>query len=223
MIQFSIIELVGIAGSGKTTLRRTLQEKNKNIQFRTPPPKKNYAPFVIKHLATWVPEYLTCHHFGRWFTRKEIKLMGYLETWLPYLREQVIANNSIIVLDPGSVYWLTALREFGPEFCKEPRFAKWWNEKLRQWAAALTLIVWLDASEDISYERVLARGEWHEAKEQKKDEALEIFRRLRAGYGETLAGMEAHGFPTILRFCSERTSPEDIANRVFSILEKYEF
>ena len=144
--------------------------------------------------------------------------MGYLETLIPYLRRQALAKDIVVVLDPGSVCWLTELREFGPEITRSHQYERWWNNMFRQWAAALDVIIWLDAPDELLFERILARDEWHEAKEKSQKEALECFVRYRTGYGQIIAAMTAQGGPRVLRFRTDQISPEQMADRVLSVM-----
>lgn len=217
-----IIELLGVAGAGKTTLRRMLMEKSNRIKFVVPPAKRHYLLPVVKKTAIWLPNYIAHFRKGRWFGWEELKLIEYVETWIPHLHKQVIAAQSRVLLDPGSVYWLTALRYFGPEFTKGEEFEQWWNKMLLHWADVLEMIVWIDAPEDILYDRVLARNDWHEAKKQTHDEALKIFRLLREGYEETVRAMEIQGGPKIIRFRSDKSPPEEILHGVLSNLDEIE-
>jgi len=214
-----IIEMVGIAGAGKTTLRQILWQRNGRIQFRIPPCKPRYVPFLIRHTFLWLPIYLGNYQQSRWFTWKEMKLMGYLETWIPYLRRQALTKDIVVVLDPGSVYWLTALREFGPEITRSQQYERWWKTMLLQWATALDVIIWLDAPDELLYARILARDEWHEVKEQSQKEALEHFVRCRAGYGQIIAAMTAQSGPKVFHFHTDQISPEQMADRVLSVMK----
>jgi thymidylate kinase len=214
-----IIEMVGIAGAGKTTLREVLRQRNGRIQFRIPPGKPRYIPFLSRHTFRWLPLYLGKHRHSRWFTWKEIQQMGYLETWIPYLRRQALAKGIVVVLDPGSVYWLTALREFGPEIARSQQYERWWNTMFRQWAAALDGIIWLDAPDELLYARILARDEWHEIKEQSQKEARGDFVRYRAQYGRIIAAMTAQSGLKVFHFHTDQISSEQMADRVLSVMK----
>jgi deoxyadenosine/deoxycytidine kinase len=145
--------------------------------------------------------------------------MGYLETWIPFLRRQALAKDIVVVLDPGSVYWLTALRQFGPEITTSHQYERWWNTMFRQWAAALDGIIWLDAPDELLYARILARDEWHEAKEQSQKKACEIFMRYRAWYGQITAAMTARSGLKVFHFHTDQISSEQMADSVLSVMK----
>ncbi len=213
-----IIEMVGVAGTGKTTLREILYQRSRRFQFRIPPSKLTYWQFLARHTFLWLPIYLWKYRHNRWFTWKEIKLMGYLETWIPYLRRQALAKNTVVVLDPGSVYWLAALREFGPEITRNERYERWWKNMLRQWAAAVDVIISLEAPEELLFQRVLGRDEWHEAKDQTQEEACEYFAGYRRAYRQIIATMTCQAGPRVIRFRTDQISSEEMADRVLALL-----
>lgn len=177
-----IIETVGVAGAGKSTLYELLRERNPKITKVEPPPKIRYSRFLIMNFIQWYPLYVKKYSHDRWFTWKEIKIMGYLETWLPYLRRQAIEKDLIMFLDPGSVYWLTELKRFGPAITEDNHFLQWWEKMKNRWLNALDIIIWLDAPTDLLFERVMSREEWHESKLMSKDEALASFTKYRESY-----------------------------------------
>jgi shikimate kinase len=217
-----IIEIVGIAGAGKTTLCQFLKQRNKRIEFRFLPHKLIYLPFLIRTLIVWLPVYFCNCHNDRWLTWKEVKIMGYLDTWISYLKKRALRRNIICVLEPGSVYWLAALRKFGPQFVREKKCAKWWDEKLQNWRKALNLIVWLDAPDEVLIQRVKNRKEWHEAKDKPVQAVLEEFSRLREEYSRIVNLMIAEGGPQMLNFRTDQLSSEEIGNRVFKEAKLYE-
>jgi hypothetical protein len=195
-----IIEIVGIAGAGKTTPRQILQQRHPRLQFRVPPPKVAYLSFLGEHLFKWLLIHLSQNCDDRWFTWEEIRNMGYLEIWIPHLQKQALKKQIISILDPGSVYWLAVVREFGPKLAASKQYTNWWNEKLHQWRQALGLIVWLDAPLELLLHRVQNREEWHEAKGQTPEAVLEDFSRLKKRYDEIVHLMTREGGPQLLHF-----------------------
>lgn len=46
--------------------------------------------------------------------------------WIPHLRRQTLASDSTVVLDPGSICWLTEVGKFGSEITRSRKFEAWW-------------------------------------------------------------------------------------------------
>lgn len=214
-----VLELVGLAGAGKTTLERILAQRNRKIQVIQLPRKTSYIPFLVGNAVTWLPTYLRYYRNTRWFTWKETKLMAYLQVWPSVLRQGAHDRGTVTVINPGSVYWLAALREFGPEISRSSPYERWWISAFSQWAAIVSLFIWLDAPDKVLMERVHARDGWHEVKEQSPQEALDCFARLRTWYGQLISAMSSIGGSQVLYYRTDQTSPGQIAHSVLAALD----
>lgn len=213
-----VLELVGLAGAGKTTLEHALHQRDARIRLVVAPGKARYIPFLARRGCLWLSSLLWRYRGSRWFTRYEIRLLGHLEVWAPYLRMQKQAPGSVVVVNPGSVYWLAALSEFGPSRFQSHACGEWWDRMLNQWIALVDLFVWLDAPDNVLLERIRTRNEWHAAKEQPDSQVLERFAHLRRRYGQILAEMAHRGGPEVLHFRTDQVSSDQMADRVLSAL-----
>lgn len=211
--------MVGVAGAGKSTLLKALARRNGKIQTLPVPSKVQYLPVIAKIALVWLPLYLGKYRHTRWFTLGEIRIIGYLETWLDYIRSQILAKDLVVILDPGSVYWLSALQEFGPVLTKDRRFRRWWDDKLNQWSSALDMIIWLEAPSEMLLQRVLSRNEWHEAKYQSPQAALEEFERFRAKYERLVPEMASRKNTRVFHYHTDQISTEQMAEEIFSAVD----
>lgn len=212
----AIWEMVGISGAGKTTLRQRLCQYNERIQFRIPPTKSSYLSFIVKHTFLWLPIYFRNGLRARFFTRKEIAMMGYLETWIPYLQMQTLTKGIVVLLDPGSIYWISELQNHSSDFTRSQQYKQWMEKKILQWSNAIDVIIWLDAPDELLFERVLMRDEWHEAKEQSKEKNFERFARERKSFKQIIAMRKKLSRPRVFSFCSDQTSTEEMATRILA-------
>jgi hypothetical protein len=184
-----MIEMEGVAGSGKSTLLMALGHRKGRNMTLPPPCKIRNLPSLVRVLLIWLPIYLAKYRHARWFKPNEIRTIGYLEIWLSYIRPRIVAKDLIVALDPGSVYWLSSLKEFGPPFTRDRVFQRWCEERRDQWRSALDLIVWLQAPHELLLQRVMSGNEWHEAKSRSSAASLEGFARLSVSYGRVNAEM----------------------------------
>jgi thymidylate kinase len=214
-----IIEMAGVAGAGKSTLLKAMKQKNNKIQTVHLPLKIFYLPFLIKVICTWLPLYLKDYRHSRWFTLQEIRDMGYLETWISFIRSQAQTKENIVVIDPGSVYWLSSLQEYGPEITKHPRFQRWWKNRFEQWSSALDVIIWIDAPEEMCLQRVLSRNEWHEIKYISAKSALEQLSGFRKAYERIIPEMASQHPIKVFSFRSDQISTEEMVNRIGSEID----
>jgi hypothetical protein len=194
-------------------------QRNKNIKVISRPLKVTYLPFFIKLAFIWLPLYLKDYRHSRWFTWQEIRDMGYLDTWIPLIRSQARTEGNIVVIDPGSVYWLSSFQECGPEITKHPRFKRWWTNKFEQWSSALDVIIWIDAPEEMCLQRVLSRDEHHEIKYISALSALEQLTCFRKAYQQIIPEMASQHPIKVFYFRSDQISTEEMIKRIDSEID----
>ena len=210
-----IIEIAGLGGTGKSTLFRFLQRKNKEIKIFALP-KTWFVWSLTKRSPLWLPFWLQNHRAAGGFTREQLISLGCLDAWLPYIRQSISTNQNIAVLDPGSVYWLTKLRGFGLKTMGQSLYQSWWESKFKQWSSALDVIIWLDAPEELCLQRILARKEWHHAKYMEANDVLERFRGLRKSYEQIINRMASKGSKKIFYFRTDQVSTDQIIDQIIS-------
>jgi deoxyadenosine/deoxycytidine kinase len=214
-----IIELAGVAGAGKSTLLKAMMQRNSKIRPFPVPPKIFYLPYLLKISVKWLPLYIIKYRKDRWLTLQSIRNMGYLDTWLSFVRSKTRTEQNIFVLDPGSVHWLTYFQAFGPQITKHPRYQSWWKDKFEQWSSALAAIIWLDAPEELCLKRVLSRSEWHEIKDENVDDALGEVRCYRDHYEQLIPQMASNHSLKLFHFHTDQISTEQIVEQIFSDVE----
>jgi hypothetical protein len=214
-----IIEFVGVAGTGKSTLLKAMMQRDKRIMTLPLPSKYSYIPFLLRVVLNWWPIYLNHYRNSRWFTFQEIRNMGYLDTWIPFIRSQASTRQNIVGIDPGSIYWLASLQEFGPKITQHPKYQNWLKEKLEQWASALDVAIWLDAPEELCLQRVLGRDEFHEIKDVPANEALAELKGYRQSYKRILSQMSSRFAIKTFYFRTDQIPTDQIVERVFSEID----
>jgi shikimate kinase len=214
-----VLELFGLPAAGKSTVDRKLRERDTTIQPLPLPSTLGYLPYAASNVLPWVPTYLTRYRRTRWFTWKEIRLMTYLATFPSMLVRRGSAAGVASVMNPGAVYWLSYLRELGPELTKSPAYVDWWQRKFDQWMSILDIVVWLDASDDVLMERIDARDTWrHRVKEMSRQEAMEFLVQWRARYAKMVSVLADNGGPRVLSFRTDEVSVDDVVNEVLAAI-----
>lgn len=145
--------------------------------------------------------------------------MAYLKAGLRLLGQQAPKDDTVTILDHGPIYRLAFLREFGPEITKSQRYKEWWTSLLRQWIATIDLLIWLDAPNDILWERVRARDRSHSIKGEREPEAFEFLTRYRTSFEQTIAEGANDGQVTLLHFDTDQDSVEKIVDNVMVTLD----
>lgn len=211
-----IVELVGPAGAGKSTLSRTISQRNKNIligpdiQLR----KMEHIPIFMKNIPFMMPLYFHRDPSKRGVTWEELKYIAYLRGWPHLLRQQAASQGNVILLDHGPVFRLATLLEFGPRHLRNVAFETWWNQLYRQWALMLDMIIWLDSSDPILVDRINQRNQRHEMKGKGISDTQPFLTRYRMSYLRTLDKMKMYKEPTLLHFNTDQASVEQIADAI---------
>src|SRR5687768_5128681 len=109
-----IVELVGLAGSGKTTLSRALNHQSEKIRLGAEIElrKLKQLPVFVRNTPSLVPVILHSSRYSRGFTWEEIKYLVYLNGWPSVLGQQAAQGGEAILLDHGPVFKLATLNAF---------------------------------------------------------------------------------------------------------------
>ena len=215
-----IMELVGPAGAGKTTLSQTLRRRSPAIQIGSEIElqKLKYAPVFLRNFISLLPIFLRHRWHGQSFTWDEIKYLVYLKGWSKVLRQEAGTGDVAILLDHGPVFKLATLREFGPEKLKADGLEKWWTNMFKQWASTLDIVIWLDAPDHVLEKRINSRDQRHLVKGKAESEVVHFLARYRTSYEAILAKLKTHGGPLLLQFDTNLTSIEQVADEILSAI-----
>lgn len=168
-----IWEIVGIAGSGKTTIFHSLLEKNSKFIERPSLRKKKFILLwlisVVKTLSCYIePKYfinrrkLILHkqliRSKKRYLLFEFYLISYLTVLTAYLKK-CDRNNRVIVFDQGPVFIIAALNALGTTSVF-PKVKKTCDECIVQLKESLSCIIYLDIPEKVSLERCKKRNDW---------------------------------------------------------------
>ncbi len=180
-----VIELIGPAGAGKTTLYQALGCYTDLIQLENFPNVRKVAdaPFFILNGLCLIPSLRQLYDKNsRQLTRREFAWMTILKGWPALLRKQVTDANRLIILDQGPIYLMAEMCLFGPEYLKQPPAEYLWQNLFESWCSTLDMIVYLDASDDILLNRIRTRDQEHVVKNQSATAVYEFLNLYRCAY-----------------------------------------
>jgi shikimate kinase len=211
-----IVELVGLAGSGKTTLSRALKQGSEKIQIGAEIELRElrHIPVFFRNTPPLLPVILHRRRSGRRFTWEEIKYLVYLNGWPRVLGQQATCGSEAILLDHGPVFKLATLNAFGPEYLRTAQAESWWKAMFRQWASTVDIVVWLDAPDSILEQRINSRNQRHAVKGKTEAEVRQFLARYRMSYQEILAKLITDGAPALFQFDTSQTTIEQVAEEV---------
>lgn len=214
-----IVEIVGPAGAGKTTLSHALSHCNGSIHLSNFPDvrKISAAPFFIWNGLQIFPRLLNLsQHDGRRLTRREFAWLSILYGWPTVLRKE-LKYNQLIILDQGPVYLLTDTSEFGPEYLRRKEAQNLWRDLYSRWANMLDMIIWLDAADADLLKRIRNRDKGHVVKNETDETTFEFLASYRRAYEQTISNLSAnHSKLKVLRFDTSRKAAEEIVSQLLS-------
>lgn len=214
-----VAELLGLAGSGKTTLSRALAQRDAGIGEGVRLGRFLHARCWTSCLARFAPAVVGNGDRGFGFVdRGRLRSMVYLDGWHRVLTRAPADAAWAVLLDHGPLYRLAHLAGFGAPVRKTVGLDRWCDAMLRRWREVLDLVVWLDAPTDTLVERIQSRGRWHVVKEMPEATAPAFLTQHRDALDRLLADVSHSGGPEILRFDTGRCATETIAEDVLAAL-----
>lgn len=218
----SVVEIIGPAGAGKTTLFKRLGQYPGEIRLSDFPNvnKAADAPFFIRYGLELLPSlFRLSRRTSRQLSRREFAWMSILKGWPFVLQKQAKESHQLILLDQGPVYLLAEMKEFGPEYLQSEDAKIFWQEIYCQWAATLDLIVWLDAEDVYLMERIQTRAKEHVVKHEPAPIVYDFLARYRRAYADVISALKTcTDGPRVLRVDTSRQQPEEITNLLLSEL-----
>lgn len=213
-----IVEIVGPAGAGKTTLCQALTRNSRLIQVSNFPDvrKISAAPFFIWNALQLFPTLLRLPpHNSRKLTRREFAWLTILNGWPIVLLRNFKNSDSVFILDQGPIYLITELSESGPEYLNSVKAREMWQSLYCRWAPLLDVIVWLNGADSNLLERIRTREKDHLVKDSSPQAVLDFLDRYRNAYERTLT-MLAVSRPDlkVLKFDTTQQSPDEITDRL---------
>jgi RNase adaptor protein for sRNA GlmZ degradation len=213
-----VIEVLGPAGAGKSTLVRVLRERGVAVLDQLPVPWPEKFRGLGYFAKEMLPAYLHVGWRSRWFNLEELRRMLYVKVWHRVLTKRKPAHGTITLLDHGPIFMLGMLKEFGPEIVRGQHFARWSEQAISAWSNALDLVLWLDAPDRTLLQRIEFRKRHHIIKGKSPREARDFLRRCRLSFEQILSEITRRGRLRVLRFDTSNVSPEDIVGQLLQVL-----
>lgn len=195
-----VVELVGLAGAGKSSLARALVALDPGIRAR---PRVSWWRHVAS-VPPLVPTFVNLHWPFRGVLVKEMKRILRLRA-LHRLAEET-RDCHILLFDEGPVYLLARILVFGGEKIQTPGFQRCWRRAIARWAETLSAIVWLQAPEEVLAARLRTRAE-HPFGDVGDQAVTALFRAYRDAFARVIAELTAAGGPRAWTVSTNRGSP----------------
>ena len=220
--QFVIVELIGPAGAGKTTIRNALIKSDATVQFGAVPQIRDVQNFLffLWNAALLLPVYFAIYRAKeqQFLSFPLIIRLAVLNGWFKKLDTRDGTGPAVLILDQGPVYMLAELLRHGPSKfrCFVPR---WWQQVCRNWADVLDLIMCLDTPDDVLVERIRSRTKKHGIKQNPDDWAVQFLAESRAAQTEVLTSLtRSPGRVSIVQMDTSQYSVEESVQKILNLI-----
>lgn len=213
-----LVEFVGLAGAGKSTLVAELQRRDPGITTLQRAKSSEHAPAMVLDAARFAPALGAALLVAPRFVWRNARYYLRLEGLRRVTREVLAATSGTLVLEHGPVFTLARIAASAGRSVPPAPLHHLARRSLARWALMLNLIVCLDAAPIELARRVRGRSKDHPMRDSSDHVIHDFFGRYGTAYTTVLADLTAVGGPPVLKLRTDRDSVPVLADRVLAAL-----
>jgi deoxyadenosine/deoxycytidine kinase len=210
----ALVEVIGPAGCGKSTLIATLAERATGVRIDRGlwgQPRVRIARAALS-LASLARRALA---EGSSFRTDEFAQMSRVECLQRRLDARL--TDEAIIMDEGPVFALAWMRVFHDDVAGHARL-EWRHHAAREWARRLTMVVRLDAADGTLARRIRERTKPHMVRDEPIEDIHRFTARFRSAFDLVLDEIRATDPISILHLDTDAASPARAADHVVTAL-----
>jgi len=208
-----VVELVGAAAAGKSTLVAELQRRDPAIRWLQRARREGGRTSLARHVVRFAPAWLAGLTRAPGYTWRNARFFLRLAALEGVVRRAAREAPGVVMLEHGPVFTLARLRAFHDGAVPEP-LARYATRLLTRWAKMLDLVVALDAPIEVLEQRLRTRSKDHSMRESTTEEFGGFVRRYLAAYATVLAELGAAAGPPVLTLRSDQETVQAMADQV---------
>ena len=209
------IEILGVAGAGKTTLATRLAA---DPGFEMAPFIHARRPADLLLILRAIPRLLPILWAGLTQAPRiswpECKLLVYVNRWAPVLRRRRPRTDTVLLLDQGPLYAIVRLMAEAKPFTDRRPFTSWKAEMLARWSTELSDVIWLDAPDAVLWSRINERDQDHRQKGGRAEAGRRFISRYRGAFESIMPIVEEKGDVRTWRFDTSTSTVAQIVEIV---------
>jgi hypothetical protein len=210
-----VVELVGPAGAGKTTLAKVLPHLARDVRSGLNLWGLPRSFLLVGALGVMPTVAAVSRH--RPLRGAAIGQMIRLGALRYALDRSAAAGARLIVLDEGPVFALTWLDVFHARE-DDPTWRQWRQRTLRDWADRIDAVVRLDAEDRVLAHRIRQRQKPHPVKGSPDEEIFHFLGCFRRAFDRVIGELAATGSVRILELPPDADAPDEHAARLLDAL-----
>jgi adenylate kinase family enzyme len=211
-----VAELVGPAGAGKSALSACLARRTGVMRASVWNLPRGWW---LWNAARSLPTLLALCVRTRPIPWEDMRQLIRLRTLRQVLGRPRAQQAPLMVLDEGPVFALAWLRLFGHQRRRDDVLAPRLQQALQEWAAALDVVVLVNAPDAVLTERIRTRAKPHRVKHQTDAEIGAFLAAYRGALGDVIAALTAQNGVQVVTLDSDDAVIDRTAERLRDLLE----
>jgi broad-specificity NMP kinase len=212
-----IAELVGAAGTGKSTLSQRLARRPGVMRASV---WKLPRGWWLLNAVRSLPTLLVLCLRTRALPWADMRYMIRLRTLRHMLTRRPARQAPLVVLDEGPVFALAWLRLFGHGRSTGHAMTRWRRAVIRDWAETVDVVVLLDAPDAVLAGRIRTRDQPHRVKAGSDVEIGRFATAYREAFGEVIAALTAANGVRVVRLGSDAEPVDRTVDRLGQLLHR---
>lgn len=189
------VELVGLAGAGKSTLAAALVDRMEKVVLIAPPDlhAARDIPFFVWNSIRMLPTFFGMVRESGWKlpSAHEMALMVMLNGWPRRLLAHPNKECNALLVDQGPISFLAMLERMDSPWRRTSTGKKWLKKTFGRWSSIISLVITLDADNAVLLDRIRTRSQVHRLQTASDEDAIKTLNLYRKIYPNVIGCLQS--------------------------------